>query len=45
MHENKKEEARKSCLNLEVTYHRSALLAQGKEGGKLLLRYTLKICD
>ncbi len=36
------EEACQACLTLESTRHRSGLLAQGKEGGKLLLRYTLQ---
>ena len=30
------------AFTLESTHHKSGLLAQGKEGGRLLLRYTLQ---
>ncbi len=36
------ERLQKLAFTLESTHHRSGLLAQGKEGGKLLLRYTLQ---
>ena len=40
MHETS--EQTRPSFTLESTHHRSGLLAQGKEGGKLLLRYTLQ---